>query len=300
MALMRRRLLCCSWYVNEHKARKIADKLLPSTMSIVTSSNSALAIAAGLICDLLVRHLSLPVMSPFLFAIPCLIISFIIISIYWTENHGDTQTPILQLYSQGVKIILSDSNIMKLGIIQSTIESSMFIFVFVWTPILTSGQSETPLGLIFSIFMISIMLGSFLFKNQITSGSKTAGDIVLRASKLYLCCHIIAGLCADQSGVCPFQRQLCFIAFIILEMCLGMYFPAMATLRSKYVPESHRSTIINLFRIPLNLFTAIILLCIKNGFFDTKFVIFSCTSFLSLCAVLASRSLRSVELKKIE
>ena len=88
--------------------------------------------------------------------------------------------------------------------------------------------------------MISIMLGSFLFKNQITSGSKTAGDIVLRASKLYLCCHIIAGLCADQSGVCPFQRQLCFIAFIILEMCLGMYFPAMATLRSKYVPESHR------------------------------------------------------------
>ena len=94
-------------------------------------------------------------MSPFLFAIPCLIISFMIISIYWTENHGDTQTPILQLYSQGnkcrpydmlcykltilgVKIILSDSNIMKLGIIQSTIESSMFIFVFVWTPILTS------------------------------------------------------------------------------------------------------------------------------------------------------------------
>ena len=94
-------------------------------------------------------------MSPFLFAIPCLIISFIIISIYWTENHGDTQTPILQLYSQGnkcrpydmlcykltilgVQIILSDSNIMKLGIIQSAIESSMFIFVFVWTPILTS------------------------------------------------------------------------------------------------------------------------------------------------------------------
>ena len=55
----------------------------------------------GLICDLLVRHLALPIMSPFLFAIPCLVISLIIISLYWTENHGDTQTPILQLYTQG-------------------------------------------------------------------------------------------------------------------------------------------------------------------------------------------------------
>ena len=34
-------------YVNEHMARSIPDQLLPSTMSIVTSSNSALAIAAG-------------------------------------------------------------------------------------------------------------------------------------------------------------------------------------------------------------------------------------------------------------
>jgi hypothetical protein len=38
-----------------------------------------------------------------------------------------------------------------------------------------------------------------------------------------------------------------------------MFWPSMMTLRAKYVPEQQRSTIINVFRIPLNLFVCLIL-----------------------------------------
>ena len=139
-------------------------------MSIVTSSNSALAIAAGNVHgNLLNSKLSVgrfdlwPVgqtLEP-----PCHVTLLVCHSLPHHLLHHyqhpldrkpwgytDTHTATIQsryicrpydmlcykLTILGVKIILSDSNIMKLGIIQSTIESSMFIFVFVWTPILTS------------------------------------------------------------------------------------------------------------------------------------------------------------------
>jgi hypothetical protein len=49
------------------------------------------------------------------------------------------------------------------------------------------------------------------------------------------------------------------VAFCVFEVLIGMFWPSMMTLRAKYVPEEQRSTIINLFRVPLNLFVCIIL-----------------------------------------
>lgn len=43
-----------------------------------------------------------------------------------------------------------------------------------------------------------------------------------------------------------------------------MYFPLIGTLRSKYVPDSHRSVIMNLFGIPLNLIVVSVFLSIKK------------------------------------
>merc|ERR1712232_1363952 len=53
-------------------------------------------------------------------------------------------------------------------------------------------------------------------------------------------------------------------AFFIFEMCVGMYFPSISTLRSKYLPDSHRSVIMNLFGIPLNALVVSVFLCIKK------------------------------------
>ena len=53
-------------------------------------------------------------------------------------------------------------------------------------------------------------------------------------------------------------------AFFVFEACVGMYFPSIGTLRSKYIPDSHRSVIMNLFGIPLNLLVVSVFLSIRS------------------------------------
>ena len=74
--------------------------LVSSTMALLTTFNSLLAISAGLVSDLMVRQLELPVLAPFLAAIPCLGLSCLLMSGLWTENYG-SQAPVLSNYRQG-------------------------------------------------------------------------------------------------------------------------------------------------------------------------------------------------------
>ncbi|CAF2513551.1 unnamed protein product [Rotaria sp. Silwood2] len=72
-----------------------------------------------------------------------------------------------------------------------------------------------------------------------------------------------------------------FAAFLVFEFCVGVFWPAMATMRSKYVPEEARATVMNYFRIPLNLIVVIILL--KD--FHLKVIFMSCVFFLVLAGI---------------
>ena len=46
-------------------------------------------------------------------------------------------------------------------------------------------------------------------------------------------------------------------------MC-GIMFPTFGSLRATYIPNDHRTTVMNLYRIPLNTFVVIVLLNKKN------------------------------------
>lgn len=50
------------------------------------------------------------------------------------------------------------------------------------------------------------------------------------------------------------QRHMC-----MWQVLVGVFWPSMMKLRSQYVPEDLRATILNLFRIPLNLFVCLVL-----------------------------------------
>ena len=53
-------------------------------------------------------------------------------------------------------------------------------------------------------------------------------------------------------------------AFFCFELCVGLYFPTIGTLRSKYVPDAQRAVIMNLFGIPLNALVVGCFLSIKK------------------------------------
>lgn len=54
-------------------------------------------------------------------------------------------------------------------------------------------------------------------------------------------------------------RFLTFHACPVSQLCIGLFWPSMMALRAAYVPEAMRSTLINMFRMPLNAFVCIVL-----------------------------------------
>lgn len=67
--------------------------------------------------------------------------------------------------------VKSDEKIALLGAIQSLFEGSMYTFVFLWTPALSPNNEDIPHGFIFSIFMLSSMLGSSLASRLLARAS---------------------------------------------------------------------------------------------------------------------------------
>jgi hypothetical protein len=72
-------------------------------------------------------------------------------------------------------------------------------------------------------------------------------------------------------------------SFFVFEGCVGMYFPSIGTLRSKYVPDSHRSVFMNLVGIPLNLLVVSVFLA--NQRLGVSGALGISTTALSLAAV---------------
>lgn len=55
------------------------------------------------------------------------------------------------------------------------------------------------------------------------------------------------------------EGKLQLVSFCVFEAAVGLFWPSMMKMRSQHVPEDTRSTIINFFRIPLNLFVCVVL-----------------------------------------
>lgn len=156
------------------------------------------------------------------------------------------------------KLVQSDINIFAAGTIQYCFESAMYTFVFLWSPVLETSAGEgiaLPFGVMFSSFMVCIMIGSILFKMLIRKNisHETIASYVF--------------LVAAGSFVVPAVTKnefLVYAAFNLFELCCGIYFPALGSIRSRVIPEETRSTVMNLFRVPLNLIVVVVLLRVDS------------------------------------
>merc|ERR1719240_1780408 len=160
-----------------------------------------------------------------------------------------------QFANFGTGAIMIASNL-KMSLTCSVIalfESSMFIFVFNWTPVLKQGAEVPPFGMIFSTFMMACMIGASIC--ALCSNVQT---------KKMLCFALVLGaavmLIPAYGGMSESLSMYNLWAFVIFELCVGIYFPSICTLKSESVPESHRATIYNLFRAPMNAIVIAVLL----------------------------------------
>ncbi|XP_072025816.1 molybdate-anion transporter-like isoform X2 [Amphiura filiformis] len=246
-----------SWLVYEHNSRGFDKELLSSIFSNATLSNSIVAIIAGLVAQKFADHFGY--VAPFDVSLTVLVIMCVMIVILWSQNYGDAQASMTDSYQSAVTYLKTDSKILCLGLIQSLFEGAMYTFVLEWTPALTpdkatpaeGGETGIPHGWIFAGFMVAIMIGSSLFTILCKLGKVES----FMRSVLFVAA---ASLCVP--AFIPENQSLVFISFLVFEVCVGIFWPSMGTMRGKYVPEQVRSTIMNFFRIPLNFIVILILL----------------------------------------
>jgi hypothetical protein len=51
---------------------------------------------------------------------------------------------------------------------------------------------------------------------------------------------------------------------VIAQGCCGIYWPALGTMRSRYIPEEVRATMMNIFRVPLNVIVVAVLIKVMS------------------------------------
>jgi len=143
----------------------------------------------------------------------------------------------------------------------------MYSFVFLWTPALSPNDEIIPHGMIFATMMVACMIGSS-FAGQLLGDKDLRPEkymqYVFLASAASLALPIVLKIFPFQANYTPGQSitlegQITMLGFLVFECLVGIFWPSMMKMRATYVPEEIRSTVMNCFRIPLNLFVCIIL-----------------------------------------
>jgi len=98
---------------------------------------------------------------------------------------------------------------------------------------------------------------------------------------------LVAANMSDDPSVIPVGIKVSLLAFCAFECLVGIFWPSMMSLRSRFVPEDIRSTIINFFRIPLNLFVCTVLYNVSS--LPLSAVFSMCSFFLVVCGVCMGR-----------
>ena len=171
---------------------------------------------------------------------------------------------------------------------QSCFEGSMYTFVFMWTPALKTDEEEAAeiagvelpdttsnhLGMIFAIFMVSVMVGSSIFKIATQNGME-----LYKILSIHPLCGPVNFLITSMFIE---DKNIVLIMFLCFEGTVGVFYPAYGVIKSEKIPEDIRAAVMNIFRIPLNFFVVLLLLKVK---------FLSPTTVFSICTVAQGISL---------
>lgn len=260
-----------SWLIKAHSKANLEKKYISKSFSMAAYGNSIVAILAGLVANQVasMNHIQLLTtedtgghpffyvggyLNPFDLSLFALIVCGCLALFFWEENFGDqNQTTSFNCcgdMKRAYDTTMRNREILLCGVVSSIFESSMYVFVFMWTPAMTKltdpdgkGESELPFGLIFSTFMVCCMTGSSLFSIIINQNYRVE-TITIGVLFISTICYLVYTF--STSAI------VTYVSMNIFEVCCGVYFPTMGTMKSSIVPESQRSAIYNLYRIPLN------------------------------------------------
>ncbi|KAJ8497501.1 hypothetical protein OPV22_008053 [Ensete ventricosum] len=260
-----------SWLVAEHNKRGFEPQWLSITFSkAIFLGNGLVAIISGLFANLLTDNLGFGPVAPFDAAACFLAIGMAIILSTWTENYGDPSDSkgLLTQFQVAASAISSDEKIALLGAIQSLFEGSISIASRLLSR--PTPRVESYMQLVFTVAAVTLLLP--VITSYLVAPSTVKGG------------SISFGGCIQLVGFCTF------------EACVGIFWPSIMKMRSQYIPEEARSTIMNFFRIPLNIFVCLVLYNVSA--FPMTVMFGMCSCFLLLASFLQRRLMMVTEIHR--
>merc|ERR1711865_263132 len=244
-----------SWMVTEHRRRAYPEQLLSETFSRAATGNGLVAVLAGVLAQVMMDRYG--EIGPFQAAIALTVVALVAICCTWDENYGESKTSDTDLRNSrkpksALSVILSDRRVLLVGLVQSFFEGAMYTFVFNWVPmminLMPAGQNFSSVqGLIFSCFMLAMAIGGSLLgplRRVATVPQFSIAVIMTAAVSMYVP--------AFMPSMAPVLG-----AFLVMEACVGLFMACSGTMRSMVVPEEVSASVMNLFRVPLNILVVI-------------------------------------------
>jgi len=186
------------------------------------------------------------------------LISIITIMLSWSENKPASFN-ISNTFNQYKEAFmeLKKREVLTMGIIESTWAAVLSIFIFAWTPILKSStQFEFNPGMVFFCFVMAIISGTKLYEIFV---------IHLR-SNVFICMFFVL-LVEILAFLILYSFNIFYVRFlmcIIINGICGIYQPINSIIKAKILKEKYRALLMNLFRVPLNLYVVFVLIFIKK------------------------------------
>ncbi len=272
-----------SWLTTEIKNQKINKKYIKPIFSWIYFMDSIIAIIAGFIGSFLMKGESQSPIIIFNISSIITMIAIFFTILLWNENYGGStskkqskttknksksKNDFIEVY----QLIKKQPNIIIIGLISCLFEASMYLFILIWHPLLTSlcpsdsdsysdnNNTTCPLesGLLYSAFMLCCMIGSKC-SNTLIFGKKIKLSFILFLASISLG---IISILVHYNDI-QYNFIIISLLFCIYEICIGYYFPTISTIRSNIIPNNYKSMIMNILRIPLNFLVIIVFLNIK-------------------------------------
>eukprot|EP00501_MAST-03F_sp_TOSAG23-6_P001123 GSMAST32.ASY1.ANO1.1166.1 assembled CDS len=173
------------------------------------------------------------------------------------QNNTHCSRITLAVLSEGIEkisitvdLVLNDSHIFAVGVVQAFTEASMYICFHHSVQIVSFGTKFCTFKFfffkVFFLYTIVLMLSAAIVNSTQPGAFPYITEIFNNIPGTNLRNARIVGSSTGRTG----HLLICFFIF---EGTIGLFWPAISMLRAKYLPNTCRSAAMTLFRVPLNI-----------------------------------------------
>ena len=268
-----------SYVINEHTSLGFPDDWLTQTFTFLTHSMALVAAMSGSIGQMATSAggpLGCAGLCCAMFALTA-----VYLVVAWGKDMGGPKfmlSGFIFNVKQTVQATKTNRQMALLMGISALCESSITIFTFYWAPWITfmvvEQSRSVPYPIVFATYIAASMLGNYLY--QMYSAQGGTGSVGATNVDSIFQAILFASSAAFFLGAIFQTPTMAFGISIIVQMCVGGYWPSVGYLRGRYVLPELRATFLTISRV----FTLIIAVVVLTTIHHNPFLV------LIVCACL--------------